>query len=96
MILEVAILNIIKGTEQNFERDFKIASQYISSIDGYINHTLKKCMEVECKYILLVNWENLENHTVDFRLSEQYNEWKKLLHHYYEPFPVVEHYTMVN
>lgn len=96
MILEVAILHIIKGEEQNFESDFKIAAQYISSIDGYINHSLKKCMEVESKYILLVNWENLESHTIGFRQSEEYIEWKKLLHHYYEPFPVVEHYAMVN
>ncbi len=53
MILEVAILHIVEGEEQNFENDFKIASQYISSINGYINHTLNKCLEVECKYILL-------------------------------------------
>ncbi len=96
MILEVAILHIVEGEEQNFENDFKIASQYICSINGYMNHTLNKCLEVECKYILLVNWENLESHTISFRQSEEYIEWKKLLHHYYESFPVVEHYTMVN
>ena len=52
-------------------------------------------MEDECKYILLVNWQKLENHTVDFRNSSAYLEWKKLLHHYYDPFPTVEHYTTV-
>jgi len=67
MILEVAILYILEGKERNFESDFKIASKYISSIAGYINHSLNKCIEVDCKYILLVNWENLESHTIGFR-----------------------------
>jgi heme-degrading monooxygenase HmoA len=95
MILEVAILQVTNGEAQNFERDFAIASQFIQSIPGYVNHSLRKCLEQENKYLLLVNWEKLENHTIDFRESEAYLEWKKLLHHYYNPFPVVEHYEMV-
>lgn len=95
MILEVAILYVIKGEELHFERDFAIAGQYIQSIRGYVNHSLRKCLEVENKYLLLVNWQKLEDHTVGFRESEVYLEWKKLLHHYYNPFPVVEHYEML-
>ncbi len=95
MILEVAILQVKNGEIQNFEKDFAIASQFIQSISGYISHSLRKCIEKENKYILLVNWEKLENHTIGFRESDAYLEWKKLLHHYYEPFPIVEHYEMV-
>ncbi|PWA11294.1 antibiotic biosynthesis monooxygenase family protein [Flavobacterium laiguense] len=95
MILEVAILQVIKEKEAHFERDFAIASQFIESIPGYVSHSLRKCLEQENKYILLVDWKKLENHTVGFRESEAYLEWKKLLHHYYNPFPVVEHYEMV-
>ena len=95
MVLEVAILNVIAGKEGSFEKDFKIAEQYISTIKGYIKHSLKKCLEEENKYILLVEWETLEAHTIGFRTSEQYLEWKKLLHHYYKPFPVVEHYVNI-
>jgi len=47
------------------------------------------------RYILLVNWERLEDHTEGFRGSEEYQEWKKLLHHFYDPFPTVEHYESV-
>lgn len=90
--IKVAILNVIKGKETDFERDFAIAEKYICSIDGYIKHSLRKCIEEPSKYILLVDWENLEAHTVSFRQSPQYLEWKKLLHHYYDPFPTVEHY----
>lgn len=95
MILEVAILSVKSGEEENFERDFLTAGQYISSIKGYLKHSLQKCLEHTNKYILLVEWENLEDHTVGFRQSEEYKEWKNLLHHYYDPFPTVEHYETI-
>jgi len=71
MILEVAILFVKKGEEKQFEQDFKIAGQYISSIIGYIGHSLTKCIEQQNKYLLLVDWEKLEDHTIGFRNSEQ-------------------------
>lgn len=95
MILEVAILYVKIGEEKQFEQDFKMAGQYISSIKGYLDHSLRKCIEQHNKYILLVDWEKLEDHTVGFRNSEKYIEWKKMLHHYYDPFPVVEHYETI-
>ena len=95
MILEVAILFAKKGEEKQFEKDFEIAGQYISSIQGYLGHSLRKCIEQKNKYILLVDWEKLEDHTISFRQSEHYLEWKKLLHHYYDPFPIVEHFEMI-
>ena len=95
MILEVANLYVKDNEQDEFERDFVIASEFISSIDGYIKHSLSKCIEVQNKYILLVEWENLESHTEGFRDSTQYLEWKKLLHHYYEPFPIVEHFEPI-
>jgi heme-degrading monooxygenase HmoA len=95
MILEVAMLNVIVGKEEDFEKDFKIASKYISSIEGYINHSLRKCIENKNKYILLVEWQTLEDHTIGFRQSEAYLEWKRLLHNYYDPFPTVEHYEVI-
>ncbi|MGB5419889.1 antibiotic biosynthesis monooxygenase family protein [Algibacter sp.] len=92
MILEVATLNINKGLSAEFEVSFKKAERIISSMNGYISHQLKKCIEQDDKYILLVNWETIEDHEIGFRKSEEYQEWKGLLHHYYEPFPTVEHY----
>ena len=95
MILELAILTIKNGSQEQFERDFAFAGRYISSINGYIEHTLQKCLEQENKYILLVKWEKLEDHTIGFRQSEVYLKWRDLLHHYYDPFPVVEHFEKV-
>lgn len=92
MILEVATLNIKEGLSAEFEISFQKAEKIISSMKGYISHQLKKCIEQDDKYILLVNWEMIEDHEIGFRKSEQYQEWKALLHHFYEPFPTVEHY----
>ena len=95
MVLEVAILDVKLGMESQFEVDFKKASRYISAIKGYQSHTLHRCLENENRYILHVYWDTLENHTIDFRESAEYSKWKELLHHYYDPFPVVEHYERV-
>ena len=92
MILEVAILKIKEGVSDAFEESFKSAEAIISSRKGYISHQLKKCIEEEDKYLLLVNWETLEDHEIGFRKSEEYKVWKDLLHHFYKPFPTVEHY----
>ncbi|WP_445957562.1 antibiotic biosynthesis monooxygenase family protein [Yeosuana sp.] len=92
MILEVATLHIKTGLSKDFEKSFHKAQKIIASMKGYISHELKKCIEQEDKYILLVNWETIEDHEIGFRKSKEYQVWKALLHHYYEPFPIVEHY----
>ena len=92
MILEVATLHIKEGLSPEFEINFQRAEKIIASMKGYISHQLKKCVEQDYKYILLVNWETIEDHEIGFRKSEEYQEWKALLHHFYEPFPTVEHY----
>ena len=95
MILEVAVLSIKPGQSPAFEEAFVSASTIIASMKGYISHELKKCLEKEDQYLLLVKWEALEDHEIGFRGSPLYQDWKKLLHHFYEPFPVVEHYEDV-
>jgi len=95
MILEVAVLDVIPGQESEFQSAFAKASPIISSMSGYISHQLQQCIEKQNRYILRVNWETLEAHTIGFRGSEQYQEWKRLLHHFYDPFPIVEHYELI-
>ena len=94
MILEVAILDIGKGTCEEFEAAFREASPLIASVRGYVSHELRRCLEKPSRYILLVRWQTLEAHTVGFRQSAEYQRWRALLHHFYEPFPTVEHYDM--
>ena len=95
MVLEVAILNVIPGREDEFLKAFSVAKEIISKMEGYISHRLKRCIENTSQFILLVEWEKLTDHTVGFRGSKEYQEWKRLLHHFYEPFPTVEHYENV-
>ncbi|WP_325895010.1 antibiotic biosynthesis monooxygenase family protein [Grimontia sp. NTOU-MAR1] len=95
MILEVAILNVLPGQKAEFETAFAKAQTIISAQKGYISHEVRRCLEQENRYILLVNWETLEDHTEGFRQSEGYLKWKTLLHHFYDPFPTVEHYESV-
>ncbi len=92
MVLEVAILNVKPGEAQRFESAFDEAQAIISSMPGYESHELRRCLEVENQYLLLVTWESVEAHTVGFRQSPQYQRWKSLLHHFYDPFPTVHHY----
>ncbi len=96
MILEVALLNIRTGQGAVFERAFARAQGIISSMPGYISHQLQRCIETPDQYVLLIEWLRVEDHTVGFRQSPQYQEWKRLLHHFYDPFPVVEHYELVS
>ncbi len=92
MILEVAILDVRAGQESQFETAFEQAQRIISSAPGYIGHELQRCLEKPNRYLLLVRWERLEDHTDGFRRSAAYQDWRRLLHHFYDPFPVVEHY----
>ena len=95
MILETAVLQIIPNQQAAFETAFAQAQTIIAGMKGYQSHELQKCIEIENQYILLVRWETLEDHTEGFRGSDEYQEWKALLHHFYDPFPTVEHYEPV-
>ena len=95
MILEVAVLDVKPSQSQDFEAAFGQAQETISSMKGYISHQLQKCIEKPDRYILLVNWQSLEDHTQGFRGSAAYQEWRRLLHHFYDPLPEVEHYVAV-
>ena len=96
MILEVAILDVKPGLEADFELAFGKAQKIIASMRGYRYHQLQRSIENESRYILLVEWESLKDHTEGFRNSKEYQEWKALLHHFYDPFPTVEHFKLVN
>lgn len=92
MILEAARLDVRPGEEAAFEAAFGEAQAIIASIPGYLCHDVHRCIEIPSRYLLLVQWRSLTDHTVGFRESPQYQAWKALLHHFYEPFPVVEHF----
>lgn len=95
MITEIALLYTRELESDLFEKAFEEAQKIILKMKGYLGHELQKCIEKENKYVLIVRWNKIEDHTGGFRKSEEYNEWKRLLHHFYDPFPVVEHYHKI-
>lgn len=95
MIVEVAPLRIRPGHTAEFEIAFKQAQRIIASMPGYLSHELLRCLERRDEYILFVRWESLDAHEKGFRQSPEYQGWKALLHHFYDPFPVVSHYDPV-
>ena len=95
MILEHAILPVRPGREADFEAAFAEAKPIIASMPGFVDLTLSRSIETPNEYLLLVHWESVAAHEVGFRGSPGYEQWRSLLHGFYEPFPVVEHFAEV-
>jgi heme-degrading monooxygenase HmoA len=96
MILEMAILQVKPGQSSEFQEAFTIAEPLIAAASGYVAHELHRCVEAPDRFLLLVRWKTLENHTRGFRESLDYQRWKELLHHFYDPFPEVLHYELLS
>ena len=94
MILEVATIDIKPGTNAEFEQNLEKAQAVISRSEGYLGHQFQKCIEQENRYVLLIRWENLEAHTLGFRGSELFKEWRALIGPFFENPPLVQHYDL--
>lgn len=95
MILEHAILPVRPGREADFEAAFAEAKPIIASMPGFVDLALSRSIESPNEYLLLVHWESVAAHEVGFRGSPEYERWRALLHGFYDPFPVVEHFAEV-
>lgn len=93
--LEHALLPVRPGQEEAFEAAFAQARPLISRQPGFTSLRLARSVETPSHYVLLVQWESVEAHTEGFRRSPEYQQWKDLLHRFYDPFPTVEHFTDV-
>ena len=92
MILEHAILDVAPAEAADYEAAVNEALPLIAATPGFMRLEIRPCLEKQGRYLLLVEWRGLADHTVDFRNSERYQAWKNLLHRFYSPFPLVEHY----
>lgn len=92
MILEMAVLNVKPGQGASFEDAMRTARPLIEATEGFQKMEVRRCVETQDRYLLLVWWDSVEAHEIDFRQSERYAKWRAALHHFYEPFPTVEHY----
>ena len=95
MFLEHAVLDVVPGQSAAFEAAFATARPLIERQPGFVSLRFERCVERASRYLLLVEWIRLEDHTEGFRGSPDYQAWRELLHHFYDPFPTVEHYVPV-
>jgi heme-degrading monooxygenase HmoA len=95
VITEHAILNVTAGQEDEFMATMERAKALIATSPGFRSLRVERGIENPSTFLLLAEWESLKAHTQGFRGSEAYGEWRTLLHHFYDPFPVVEHFEGV-
>jgi heme-degrading monooxygenase HmoA len=96
VILEVATLAVQPGEESRFESAFRDAARYIAAAPGYVEHELQRCVEAPGKYVLLVRWQSVEDHTVRFKGSADYQLFRALIHPFYVEPPRAEHFERIN
>ena len=96
MVLEIAEIEVLTGKESNFEAAVRQAKPLFLRATGCHGIALHKSVENSQRYRLFVSWETLENHTVDFRNSEDFVEWRKLVGGFFATLPRVEHQTPVS
>jgi heme-degrading monooxygenase HmoA len=95
VITEHALLQVIPGREGEFVGSMERARAIIAASPGFVSLRVERCVERPSCFLLLVEWARLEDHTEGFRGSPAYEEWRAALHHFYDPFPVVEHFAPV-
>jgi heme-degrading monooxygenase HmoA len=91
MILEIAQIDVKPGMEAEFEAGVANAAPLFKRAKGCISMELQRSIEKPSRYRLFVQWQTLENHIADFRGSEDFQEWRKLVSHCFESPPDVEH-----
>ncbi|MEV6280883.1 antibiotic biosynthesis monooxygenase [Nocardia sp. NPDC051832] len=95
MIIEHVLLPVRPELSEAFEAAFTEARPIIAGMPGFRSLSLSRCLETPGSYLLLVEWDRLEDHVEGFRRSPEYQQWKALLHHFYDPFPAVLHFEPV-
>jgi heme-degrading monooxygenase HmoA len=95
VILEQALLTVRPGMTAAFEAAFVEAEPLVAGMRGFRRLSLSRGLEDDATYLLLIEWDTLEDHTVGFRGSPEYQEWRRLLHSFYDPFPPVLHFRPV-
>jgi heme-degrading monooxygenase HmoA len=97
MILELADIRIQSGAQAAFDAAIKKGVEtVIASAKGFRGYKVNKGVESPERYLLMIFWETLENHTVDFRQSPAFQEWRAIVGPFFAAPPAVEHYTLLS
>ena len=96
MILEHAVITVRPGTASEFEDALRAARPIIAACRGFVSLELHRGVESPDRYVLLVEWENLDDHLVGFRQSDAFGRWRALIGPYFDSQPEVDHLTPVD
>jgi heme-degrading monooxygenase HmoA len=95
MILEVADIRIAPGTETDFaQAAYRGIQTVIAKSKGFLGYQIRHSIETPQRFLLLLEWETLEDHTVGFRGSHAYGEWRSIVAGFFAAPPSVEHFTL--
>jgi len=92
MILEQAVFTVTPGSESDFEAAVEQAKEVVGQAHGFRSLSLLRGLEQPATYLLLIEWDTLEDHTVGFRESELFLRWRELVGPYFASTPVVQHF----
>ncbi len=93
MILELADIRIHAGRQIDFEKAVKHGlDSVLSKANGFVRYEVRPCIESPERYVLLIHWETLEDHTVGFRMSSAHAQWRAIVGGYFAQPPFVEHF----
>ncbi|WP_249997922.1 antibiotic biosynthesis monooxygenase [Actinoplanes sp. M2I2] len=95
MVLEVALIDVIPGSEEGFAAAYKIAHPILATTPGCLSVRMTRGVESPSRFVLLVEWESLEAHSENFRNSERFPRWRGLIGEFFAKPPLVEHYLDV-
>jgi heme-degrading monooxygenase HmoA len=94
MITEIAVVDILPGQELDFESALNVAvSTVLSKATGFIDFNLHRGIESPSTYTFLIRWETLEDHTIGFRESDLFTQWRGLIGKHFGNPPRVEHWA---
>ncbi len=92
MVLEIATFDIKNELIEDFKSSFEKAKEYVSQSKGFLDLECHQCLEIKTKFVVLIRWETLEDHTIGFRTSKLFVEWRSILSPYFNSPPVAEHF----
>ena len=96
MILEIAEIRIKPGTQAEFDAAIKKGVEtVIAKAKGFLAYQINKGIESPERYVLMISWETLENHIVDFRESAAFQEWRAIVGPFFAAPPAVEHFNQL-
>jgi heme-degrading monooxygenase HmoA len=96
MILELADIRIQAGQQADFDIAIQRGlDEVISKATGFCGYKVNKGIESPERYVLMIFWETLENHTVDFRESPAFLQWRAIVGPFFASPPVVEHFSLL-